>query len=109
MDRLEKSIVLKNIDLRNVDFWEQRDKFIEDMKKFDNTVVDCLFAYEDDDLENAEKCKKRSIEEFWDIVQTSINILQKININADEVMAEYPKHLEKMESRGNKPREKVQE
>ena len=81
-------------------FWEQRNKFIEDMKKFDDTVVDCLFAYEDDDLENAEKCKKRSIEEFWEMVQTSIGFLQKINNNANEVMTEYSKHLQKIESRG---------
>ena len=99
MDRLEKSIVLKNIDTSNVDFWGQRYKFIEDRERFDDTIVDCIFSYEDNDVENAEKCKKRSIEEFWDMVQTGIGLLQNININADEVMAEYPKYLQKIESR----------
>ena len=91
----EQSITLKNVDTSNVDFWGQRYKFIEDRERFDDTIVDCVFSYEDDDIKNAEKCKKRSIEEFWDMVQTGLRLLQNIGINADEVMSGYPKFLEK--------------
>lgn len=112
MDRTllrDKSIVLKNIDVSNVNFWEQRDKLIKDGEKFTDRVFDYIFYYDNYDSEKNYKYKKRAIEEFWNMVQYGLGVLQKIDVDADEVMEEYPKHLLKMEQRGNKPREKVQE
>ena len=103
----EENIVLKDIDT-SMDFWEQRNEFIIDREKFDDAVVDCLFSYEDNDVENTEKCKKRSIEVFWKMVQSCVGLLQKINVDADEVMEEYPKHLQKIKQHDYKLREKVQ-
>ena len=47
----EKSIVLKNIDVSNVNFWEQRDKLIKDGEKFTDRVFDYIFYYDNYDSE----------------------------------------------------------
>ena len=84
----EQSIQLKNIDLGNVTVGEQRNKVIEDRKEFTSTVYDYFFSYDYD-----EKTGKHAIESFWNMVQSGIGLLQKIGINADEVMEYYNKHL----------------
>ena len=86
---------LNNIDTSIV-FWAQRNKLIEDRGRFDDTIVDCILSYKDDDIENTEKCKKKAIEAFGDMVQTGMGLLQNIGIDADKIMEEYPKHLEKL-------------
>ena len=101
----EPSIQLKNIDVSNVNFWEQRDKLIKDGEKFTDRVFDYIFYYDNYDSEKNYKYKKHAIEEFWNMVQYGLGLLQKIDVDADEVMAEYPKHLQKIESQGNKPKE----
>jgi hypothetical protein len=44
------------------------------------------------------------IEEFYDTIQAKLGLLEMFGIPAKEVMEQYPKHLKKLEKRGNKPR-----
>ena len=83
----EKSIVLKNIDLSEV--IEERTELFDALNKFK----------EDEDT------KEHVIEELYDNIQALLGLVQKFGINAEEVMEGYQKHLDKMEQRGNKPRE----
>lgn len=106
----EKSIVLKNINLNNLSLDELYDKAIEDGKEFIDTIFSYIFSCDNDnfDHEDTEKCKEYAIEVFWNMVQLGIGFLQKINVDADEVMEEYPKHLQKIKQHDYKLREKVQ-
>ena len=88
----EQSITLKNVDLGNVTVGEQRNKVIEDRKEFTNTAFDYFFYY-DGKEETTEKCKEKAIEAFWKMVQAGIGLLQKIDVDADEAMEYYNKHL----------------
>ena len=90
----EKSIVLKNIDT-SMDFGELRNKLIKDREKFTNTVFSCMLSYVYKD-KNIGEYKKDAIEAFWNMVQSSVGLLQKIDVDADEVMEYYNKHLEKI-------------
>lgn len=86
----EEGIILKNIDLTGISIMEQLNKVKEEDKEF-------MIAIELQDKENA-------IEELFDKVQSSLGLLEKVfGISADDVMKEYPKHLEKLKSR---PRQK---
>lgn len=79
-------IILKNIDLTGVSVLEQLLKVKEEEKEF-------IIAIESAD-------KRNSIEEFYDTIQSKLGLLEKIfEITAEEVMKEYPKHLEKIKSR----------
>ncbi len=93
----EKSIVLKNIDLSQVSLVEQKLEFEKEIEEF----KEALFNYE-----HGYSIKRHIIKKYFDMMQTGLGLLQKVNINADEVMEGYPKHLLKMEQRGNKPRKK---
>ena len=109
----EKSIVLKNIDLSNVKYLSQRNKVKEERKKFTDAVgeynLHIRTRINSEEFKEIEAYSKNyMIEAFWDMVQAGLGLIQKTGISADEVMAEYPKHILKMEQRGNKPREKVQ-
>ena len=92
----EKSIVLKNIDTSDKTFINQIEKVIKDGNKFAKSVANYVLApvYE----KNTVVCKEDAIKTFWEMVQTGLGVLQKIDVDADEVMAEYPKHLQKIES-----------
>ena len=83
-------IELKNIDLRKVSFQEQYEKTVEET----NELTDALngFYIEED-------VKEHVIEEFWDVVQAYLGELDMYGISAKEVMAGYPKHLEKIKNR----------
>ena len=96
----EPSIQLKNIDLSSV-------KPNEQMKKFNEEVEEFIIAVEEHNY-MALKCKSHMIEEFWDVVQSGLGLLHFEGVEAKEVMEGYQEHLQKMEARGNKPREKVQ-
>ena len=91
----EPSITLKNIDLSEVTLEQQINKVIEERTE----LFDALNKFKED-----EETKEHVIEELYDNIQALLRLVQKFGINAEEVMAEYPKHLQKMESRGNKPR-----
>ena len=94
MDRLDKSIILKNIDT-SMSFCELKNKLIEDRERFEDAVID-LILYNACVEENAEEYEKHAIEELWDLIQTGLELIKKVGISADEVMAEYPKYLEKI-------------
>ena len=85
-------IELKNIDLSKVTLCSQIKKSQEE---------DCELWEAIQEFENNKTLINRNhvIEEFWDLVQAELGILQKRGITADEVMAGYPKHLEKLKHR----------
>lgn len=85
-------IKLKNIDLNNVSISEQMNKIDEEDNEFDMAVLEYCH---DNDIKN----KNHLVEEFWDTVQARLGVLQKVDIDAKEVMEQYPKHLEKIKSR----------
>ena len=83
-------IELKNIDLRKVSILKQFKKVIEEHEE----LIDAL-----DGLYTTEDTKEHVIEEYWDLVQAWLGVLDKYCITADEVMAGYPNHLEKIKNR----------
>ena len=83
-------IELKNIDLSKVSIREQFKKVIEEHEE----LIDAL-----DGLYKTEDTKEHVIEEYWDVVQAWLGVLDKYGINADEVMEGYSKHLKKLEHR----------
>ena len=90
----EQSITLKNVDTRDKTLINQIEKVIKYGNKFAKSVVTYVLApvYEKDIV----VCKEDAIEAFWEMVQTGLGVLQKIDVDADEVMAEYSKYLEKL-------------
>ena len=110
MDRLDKlnykeqGIVLKNIDLSNVIEEEQEDKLDEEIEEFKQAYEEYKYL-KFVGIEKPKEEREHFIEEFWDMVQAGLGLLQKEGIMADEVMAGYEKHLKKMEEMGNKPRD----
>ena len=90
----EPSIQLKNIDL-SMSFCELKNKLIEDRERFEDAVIDLILSNACVE-ENAEEYEKHAIEELWDLIQTGLELIKKAVISADEVMAEYPKYLEKI-------------
>ena len=89
-------IILKNIDLSKVTLEDQCKKIIEEGNEVVEAIVEYTIA---DTTEDRIKAKKHVIEEYWDIVQAYLGLLQQYDITAEEVMAEYPKHLEKIKNR----------
>lgn len=83
-------IELKNIDLRKVSIIEQFKKVIEETGE----LIDAL-----DGFYTTEDVKEHVIEEFWDVVQAYLGVLDKYCISANEVMAGYSNHLEKIKNR----------
>lgn len=82
----EKGIVLKNIDLTGISNNEQFDKVLEEL-------LELLKAFNSMDKSNA-------IEEFFDTIQAILGFMHKfLGITAQEVMQEYPRHLEKIKNR----------
>lgn len=96
-------IKLKNIDLSEVSLKAQYKKVFEEQHELERE----LFKLEDENFMQsltsvpriACSYKQKVISEFWDIVQAWLGVLAKDNITADEVMAGYPKHLEKIKHR----------
>ena len=78
---------IKNIDLSQVSLVEQKLEFEKEIEEF----KEALFNYE-----HGYSIKSHIIKKYFDMMQTGLGLLQKVNINADDVMEEYPKHLEKI-------------
>ncbi|MEG0133092.1 MAG: hypothetical protein RR851_13110 [Clostridium sp.] len=78
-------IKLKNINLEGITLMEQIQKVNEEHCEFVTAVVK-------NDSDNG-------IEKFFDLVQAGLGALSKMNLDADYVMEQYPKHLEKLKSR----------
>lgn len=87
MDR--KSIELKNINLDGITQAEQIKKIYEEVDEFVQAVIK-------GDIDNA-------IEEYFDMLQSGLGILQKMGLSAEYIMSQYGKHLSKIV---NRPREK---
>ena len=96
-------IKLKNIDLSEVSLKAQYKKVFEEQHELERE----LFKLEDENFMQSltsvprisGSYKQKAIAEFWDVVQAWLGVLAKDNITADEVMAGYPKHLEKLKHR----------
>ncbi len=83
-------IELKNINLDGITQGEQIKKIYEEVDEFVQAVIK-------GDATN-------SVEEFFDVVQSCLGALQKMGLDADYVMSQYGKHLEKLKDR---PRVKI--
>lgn len=85
----QDGITLKNIDLTGI-------SLIDQVKKVAEEEEELIQACENMNIDNI-------IEEFFDGIQAKMGILQKLGINAEDIMKEYPKHLTKI---ANRPRKK---
>lgn len=95
----EPSIQLKNIDLTGYSEHEQVSKYLEESNELIKVIID----------KDSNSSFEHFCEEVFDQLQVCIGIAEKkYNKTANDVMAEYPKHILKMEQRGNKPREKAE-
>lgn len=83
-------IKLVNIDLSKVDKLTQVLKAREEELEFFEALTDYV---------SEKDTKKHVIEEFLDLMQSFLGVLQKEGISAEEVMEHYPKHLEKLKNR----------
>lgn len=83
-------IELKNIDLSKVSIREQYKKAAEEGNEYWRALNGFIRGID---------TKEHVIEEFFDWIQAELGILEKRGITADEVMAGYPKHLEKLKHR----------
>lgn len=93
-----KGIVLKNIDLSGIDKLQQLKKTREELKELRDALIEDEF-YSNVNDEDKKEIKEHIIEEFWDVVQVHLGLLEKHGIKAEEVQAYYPKHLEKLNHR----------
>jgi len=80
-----EGIKLQNIDLAKVTLIEQMAKVHEEDREFVEAIIET-------DEDNA-------IEEFWDLIQARLGLLEKLGTTAQKVMEQYPKHLEKLKNR----------
>lgn len=93
----EQSISLKNVDTSDKTFINQIEKVIKDGNKFAKSVANYVLApvYE----KNTVVCKEDAIKTFWEMVQTGLGLLNKIDVDAEEIMEYYNKNLD---NRGRK-------
>lgn len=89
-------IELKNINLDNISISEQITKIEEEDNEFNMALLE--YGYHKNYI-----TQNHLIEEFWDTVQARIGVLQKVGIDINTIMEQYPKHLEKIR---NRPRNK---
>ncbi|WP_346935335.1 hypothetical protein [Clostridium sp.] len=78
-------IELKNIPLDGITIEQQINKIYEEVDEFVQAIIK-------GDVTNA-------VEEYFDVSQSSLGALQKMGLNADYVMSQYGKHLEKIKDR----------
>lgn len=88
----EKSITLKNIDTRDKTLIDQIEKVIEDGEELTKTVVNYVLGSVNRDV----VCKEDAIKAFWEMVQTGLGLMKKIDVDADEVMEWYNEYLDKL-------------
>ncbi|MGN2347274.1 hypothetical protein ACTFH7_01975 [Clostridium cagae] len=100
MEELNLSIQLKNIDLTEINIVEQMSKSDEEKKELEDAILLYMTKKSNnEDMQEIENERKHVIEEFWDTVQSNLGVLDKLGINAQEVMQGYPEHLIKLEDR----------
>ena len=88
----EKSITLKNVDTSDKTLIDQIEKVIEDGEELTKTVVNYVLG----PVNRNVVCKEDTIKAFWDMVQTGLGVLQKIDVDAEEIMEYYNKNLDKL-------------
>jgi NTP pyrophosphatase (non-canonical NTP hydrolase) len=86
------SIQLKNIDLSNVSDLQQCIKINEEQDEFSKAFSDYI-------RNKSKENKSHVIEEFWDVVQVLLGLMDKNGISSIDTMKEYHKHLEKIKNR----------
>jgi phosphoribosyl-ATP pyrophosphohydrolase len=89
----QEGILLKNINLTGISGNQQLKKVKEEFREFTDSM--CQFIVNEGNMES----KNHFIEEYFDLVQSALGLLERFGISADEVMREYPKHLEKIKNR----------
>ena len=96
-------IELKNIDLENVTLKEQYKKAFEEQHELE---IELMKLEEKIHLQSLTSVvivnsieRQKVIDEFWDLVQAWLGVLDKYCITAEEVMKGYSKHLEKIKNR----------
>lgn len=99
-------IKLNNINLIGISKEDQHKKILEELDELaeailDNTIIVQSLTGPVPRYLNT-KDKFHAIEEFWDVVQATLGFMHKFGISADEIMAAYPKHLEKIKNRPRK-------
>lgn len=90
--KVNDSIQLRNIDLAGISKRDQYDKFIEEQAEFRGAFREFTFT-------RKEKDKFHAIEEFYDMLQSALGMLQLEGTTAEEVMQHYPLHEEKLKHR----------
>jgi phosphoribosyl-ATP pyrophosphohydrolase len=88
----QEGIELKNIDLTGWNGLKQCEKIGEEIKEFYEATAEYLHN-------NTQESKDHAIEEYFDTLQSCLGLLAIAGISAEEVMKEYPKHLEKIKHR----------
>ena len=83
-------IELKNIDLSKVTYSEQYNKAREEEREF----YEAFMKYQ-----QGKDTKDHVIEELLDEFQSKLGLVNKWDIKAEDIMREYPKHLEKLKNR----------
>ena len=85
----EQSITLKNVDTRDKTLLDQIEKVIEDGEEFTKTVVNYVL----EPVNREVVSKEDTIKAFWEMVQTGLGLLNKIDVDAEEIMEYYNKNL----------------
>ncbi len=80
-----RGVELRNINLDGITQQEQINKIYEEVDEFVQAITK-------HDATNA-------VEEYFDVLQSSLGALQKMGLDAEYVMSQYPKHLEKIKER----------
>lgn len=84
-DNRKRGIELKNINLDGITQGEQIKKVYEETDEFVQAVIK-------GDITNA-------VEEYFDVLQAGLGVLQKMGLSAEYIMSQYGKHLEKIKLR----------
>lgn len=85
-------IELKNIDVSKVTLSEEIQKHDEELNEFYEAFFEHIGKHN-------KETERHLIEEFWDLVQVNLSLLDKVEISAEKVMKSYSEHLEKIKHR----------
>lgn len=91
----QECIQLKNIDLTGWNGLDQCRKIHEELEELEEATANYITF-------NTQESKEHAIEEYFDVIQSALGLLAIAGITAQEVMNQYPKHLEKIKNRPRK-------
>lgn len=72
---------------------------MQEIKKYDEETEEFHRAFYEYTMRETIENKNHLIEEYFDVLQSMLGLLDKLGITAQEVMQGYPKHLEKIKNR----------